>query len=344
VDPQTFNATQVGSLTVNNTGVAYYGLYSSPNDHFIYLIAYNTNLSTHLSVYPTDATGVPQAPSTQELSFNGFYGMEFDPRANFAYAVFAFPVGAYNTNTAYHIRRYLVNSTNGKLINPVSEAKYVLPSNSSGEYCSFGTVGFNPAATTLYAEMFCGSHDSSSVTYYERSVNATTGALGPDVQVYGWSNGNLGYEYVQFVANHMFDFAVPGYQAGTNSVNVYPIVPNTKTPTIHCTGAMLEACGNATGVTHPSGKYVFMGISPDITQIDKVELSAHRIVDTGNYIPYGFPRFSPDGSVVYTTNNLSNGDFDIEIYGFNATTSGVTPGGAIYVPSGLDAWLIAERY
>ena len=71
----------------------------------------------------------------------------------------------------------------------------------------------NPAATTLYEEMFCGSHDNSSVTYYERSVNATTGALGPDVSVYSWSNGNLGYEYVQFVANHMFDFAVPGYRS-----------------------------------------------------------------------------------------------------------------------------------
>lgn len=343
VDPQTLYPTQVGSLTLNNTGVAYYGLYSSPNDHFIYLIAYNTNLSKHLSVYRTDASGAPQAPSTQGMSFNNFYGMEFDPRANFAYAVFGSPTGLYNTE--YHIRRYLVNPTNGNLTSAVSEAKYVLPGNPSGEYCDLATAGFNPAATTLYYEVLCSSHDGISGTYYERSVNTTTGALGPDVQIYSWNNGTQGFESIQFVANHMFDFVMTNnYQPSPNSVNVYPIVPNTKTRLIHCTGAMLEACGSATGVAHPSGNYAFMAISGDTIQIDRVELAAHKIVDTGNYIPYQFAKFSPDGSLVYGNLNLSGGDFYIEIYGFNVATSGVTPGGAIYVPSGLDPWIVAERY
>jgi hypothetical protein len=343
VDQQTLTPTQVGSLVVNNTGVEYYALYSSPNDHFLYLIAYHTDLSKRLSVYRTSALGAPQAPSTQELSFNGFHGFQFDPGANFAYAVFGFPDGAYNT--AFHIRRYVVNFTNGSLSSPVSEAKYVLPSNPSGEDCGVATAGFNPPANTLYDEVFCSSPDNISATYYERSVNTATGALGPDIQVYSWNNGTQGFESVQFVANHMFDFVVPNnYQSGINSVNVYPIVPNTKTPTIHCTGAMLEACGSATGVAHPSGKFVFMGISSDTTQIDRVELSAHKIVDTGNYIPYQFARFSPDGSLAYGINNLSSGDYYIEISGFNVATSGVAPGGAIYVPSGLGPWIVAERY
>jgi hypothetical protein len=67
------------------------------------------------------------------------------------------------------------------------------------------------------------------------------------------------------------------------------------------------------------------------------------VVDTGNYIPYGFGQFSPDGRIVYGILNQTSG-YALEIYGFNATTSAVRPGGSIFVPSGLDSYFVAERY
>jgi len=155
-----------------------------------------------------------------------------------------------------------------------------------------------------------------------------------------WSNG---YEGVHFVHNLMFDFVTPNnFQQGIDYVNIDPVKPNAK-PLVHCTANMLEACGNTGGFVHPSGKYLFMQISQDTTQIDRVELGQHKIVDTGNYIPYAFGRFSPDGSLVYAILSQSSG-YLIEIYGFNATSSAVRPGGAIYVPSGFDSYFVAERY
>jgi hypothetical protein len=105
---------------------------------------------------------------------------------------------------------------------------------------------------------------------------------------------------------------------------------------------MLEACGNATGVAHPSGKYVFMQISPDTTQIERVELGQHKIVDTGNYFPYQLGRLSPDGSLLYGYRYQSPG-YILQIYGFNQSTSAVTQGGQIYAPD-YGPYVAAERY
>jgi hypothetical protein len=341
VDPQTLYATQVGSLTLT-TNAEYYVVYPSPNDHFIYVVAFNTNSTKSLAVYQTDASGAPQAPPTQQVNFNYFYDMRFDPHANFAYAVFGLPNGP--NQTAFHIRRYLVNQTNGSLSSPVSEAKYVLDTDPSGEYCNLGLSGFNAAGTVLYDNVSCSPHDSNSATYYERSLNTKTGALGPDVQIYSWNQGDSGFERVQFIKNLMFDFMSPNdFQTGIDEVNIYPVAPHTSTPLVHCTVNMLEACGDTTGVAHPSGKYVFMAISSDTTQIDRVELGAKKIVDTGNYIPYQFGAFSPDGTLFYGIEN-TNTTYIIHIYGFDVATSAVTPGGEIGLPSGLDPYFVAERY
>ena len=80
-----------------------------------------------------------------------------------------------------------------------------------------------------------------------------------------------------------------------------------------------------------------MGISPDITQIDKVELSAHRIADTEivHSFPYQLLEIQPRWLGGLRNQQSKQRGFYIEIYGFNATTSGVTPvREAIYVPAG----------
>jgi hypothetical protein len=343
VNPQTLYATQVGT-TLSLSGTLY-SLRPSPNDHFLYVITYDANLKKHLSVYPTDASGVPQTHATEVINANAIYDIQIDPQANFAYLVYAYPSGTYNT--LFEIERFVVDPATGKVSQPQIEAKYTLSNGSGGiSDCWLAILGFSAAGTKLYDEVGCGYHGGNSATYYERTLNLQTGTLGPDLQVYSWNNATEGYERVSFVGNLMFDFVSPNnYQQGVNSVNIYPLVPNTSKTLLQCTATMLEACGFASGaVVHPSGKYIFMTISQDSVQIDKIELGQKKIVDTGNYIPYQFGQFSPDGTMVYGIYNSTPGYY-IEIFGFNAGTSAVTTNGyVISVPSGLDSYFVAQRY
>ena len=340
IDPETLNANPVGTPLTVNGAAAFYSLFPSPNDHFLYVVADHANSVRHLWVFPTDSNGVPQSKPIEEIEVNHLYQVTIDPEANFAYLVFGYPTNNYKTD--YFIRRYQVNSATGTITAPIDEAKYIVP-NLDADTCFVWVTGFNPSGTSLYDEVACGTHEGFGATYYERTVNPSTGALGPDIQVYGYFNGSGGGEQVQFIGEHMFDFVEPNnYQQGYNSANIYPIVPNTSKPVLQCTAQMLEACGYATGRAHPSGEYVFMNISQDSTQIDKVELSAKKIVDTGNYIPYQVWAFSPDGTLVYGILNVNTGYY-IEIYGFDVSTSEVIPGGSIWVPSGLESYFIAER-
>jgi hypothetical protein len=345
IDPQTLYPTQVGTLTMPES--TYPNIDASANGRFLYYSAYNDpSESTHvLLVYATDGTGAPQNPPVQQVNANGLYGgIAIDPKANFLYAVYAAPGAPYYTT--YTIRRFVLDPNTGRISQSQAEATYSLPNGAEGtEYCGLSILGFNPAGTRLYDEVFCGYHGGSSATYNERGVNLQTGALGRDAQVYSWNNSYGGGEYVQFVNGLLFDFVNPNsYQQGANSVNIYPVKPNTSTPIVQCTASMLQACGYAGGVAHPSGKYVFMGITQDSTQIDRVELGAHKIVDTTNYIPYRFGQFSPDGTLVYGVYDPYPA-YNIEIYGFNVATGAVrTNGGVIALPSDLDSWFTAQRY
>jgi hypothetical protein len=348
VDPQTLYATQAGSLTVpnavNNPDV-YPGLISALNGHVLYYVGFDTQNQQQLWVFATDATGSPQLPVLEEFKVTGFIGLQVDPKANFAYAAFLGIPPKSSYNTPWYIRRYAIDPASGKLGQSQLEATYSLNNGAEGTTdCGLLLLGFNPGGTNLYDEVSCSAHDGSDATYNARTVNLATGALGSDVEVYSWQNGNTGgFESVNFVAGRMFDFVVPfDYAQGYDSVNIYPVLPSTSTPLLTCNAQMLEACGYSSGVAHPSGKYVFMGISSDSTQIDKVEVSQKKIVDTGNYIPAAFSAFSPDGTLVYGT-QLENNGYQIPIYGFNVTTSEVTPGGVIVLPSNTEAFYTAER-
>jgi len=342
VDPQTLNSTPVGTPRTVKTASTFVTLIPAAHDHFLYFVAYDANLKEHLWVYKTDATGAPMAPATQEINATGFAGIQTDPHAPYAYAVFAKPDSSFMDD--YYIRRYLINPATGALSQPKAVARYVLSNGAEGTTsCYLELYGFNPSATTLYDAVGCSGHDGGGITYSQRSLNPQDGSLGPDAQIYSWTNGNQGHENVEFVNNLMFDFVTPnGFQQGVNNVNIDPLVPNTSQQLVHCDPTMLEACGYSGGVAHPSGKYVFMQIAPDSIQIDQVELSQKKIVGTGSYIPYRFAQFSPHGSLVYSTQAFTL-TYGIEIYGFDVTTGAVTPGGEILPPSNMDSFYVAER-
>ena len=207
-------------------------------------------------------------------------------------------------------------------------------------------LSFNTAGTKLYDEVSCDGGGEAKGTYFELPVDPRTGALGSETQLFHWSNATEGGDYIQFTAGLMFDFKNPAsYMTGYNSVNVYSVTGNVKTLLVHCAESMLEACGDAVGVAHPSGEYVFMAIAQDTTQIERVDPTDKKIVDTGNYISgaltYGLTsEFSPDGTLVYATSQ-SNGSYTIQVFGFNVSTSAVTPG-AVIDHSG--PFYAAERY
>ena len=346
MDPQTLNPTQVGSLTVPNAvfnpDVTPW-LIAAPNDHFVYYIGYISQTQQRLWVFATDATGSLHLPTVQEFDVKDFNGLQVDPKANYLYAVFE---GANHDDSYYnpwYILRYVIDPASGKLSQSQLEATYSLDNGADGTtLCGLSLLGFNSSGTSLYDEVECSAEGANDATYNERIVNLTNGALGDDVEVYSWQNGDTGYESVQFVADRMFDFVVPfDYAQGYDSVNIYPIVPSTSTPLLTCGAQMLEACGYASGIAHPSGKYVFMAIASDVTQIDKVELPQKKIVDSSNYVPYTVTQFSPDGTLVYGVTS-ENSTYQLMIYGFDVATSEVTPGGYIYLPSTYEAFFTAE--
>ena len=346
VDPQTLNPAQVGSITVPNAVVnpdVNPWLIAAPNDHFIYYIGYVSQSQEHLWVFATDSTGSPQLPAVQQLNVKNLDGLQVDPKANFAYAVFEGVNVDHAYTTPWYIRRYAIDPASGKLSQPQLEATYALDNGADGTtLCGLSLLGFNSNGTSLYDEVSCSAEGANDATYNERTVNLTTGALGDDVEVYSWQNGTEGFESVQFVDVRRFDFVVPfNYAQGYDSVNIYPIVPSTSTPLLTCTAQMLESCGYSSGLVHPSGKYLFMAIASDLTQIDKVELSQTKIVDTSNYIPYEVTQFSPDGTLVYGVASVYS-TYQLMIYGFNVATSEVTPGGFIYLPSTYGSFSTAE--
>jgi hypothetical protein len=343
VDPQTFQATQAGAITLPQSVYPY--ITTSPNGRFLYYSAYLNTLQQgkRLYVYDTNASGAPGSSPVQVLNTGGLYGMLVDPAGKFLYAVYA---GAAGTQyTPYKIVRFLVDSSTGKISQPVTEARYSLPSGAEGtEYCGLLILGLNAAGSKMYDEVNCGYHGGSSATYNERSVNLQTGVLGADVQVYSWNNASEGGEFVQFVNNLAFDFATPNnYQQGVNYVNIYQAHPNVTTPQVNCTASMLQACGYDAGRAHPSGEYVFMFNSQGATEVDKVEPSQKKIVGPTSSIPYEVQQFSPDGTIAYAANDV-NGALEIEIYGFSVSTGSLTAGGTISVPSDLDSWFTAQRH
>jgi hypothetical protein len=342
VNPQTLQATQVGTLTLQES--VYPGLVTSPNGRFIYYTAFEnySQQGEKLYVYPTDGSGAPNPTPVQTLNAPGIGGIVIDPNGSFLYAEVAGAQGS--ETTPYSIQRYVINPTTGEISQPVVEAKYALDSSQGGEFCSLGILGVNPSGTELYDAIPCSSPYGASATYNERTINTSTGALGPDEQVFSWNNDEgESTQFVYLVKNLLFDFVNNYGETDKNLVNIYPIQTNVMPPLISCGTSMYEPCGDfISAYAHPSAEYVFLTDPTSVTDIGKVNLSTKQITATSS-IPYEVQQFSPDGTIAYGVNDV-NGALDIEIYGFNVSNGAVTAGGTISVPSDLDSWFTAERY
>jgi hypothetical protein len=339
INPHTLQATQVGTLTVPQSPFACI-IASSPDDRFLY---YSGGQGT-IYVYATNELGVPQSPPVRQLSANSLAsGPVFDPSAPFAYDVIESTQDS--DETTYFLERLSFDAATGTLSHPEIEGKYELPTAGQlGQTCWPGIMGFNPGSSELYDEIDCSSQVGPFAKYNQRTVNTQTGALGPDVYIAGWYTGHFYVENLQFVNNLMFAFEEE-YQAppSQNFVDIYPAQPDVKTPVAQCTGAQMQACADfSVGVAHPSGQYVFLLDSNNVTEVGEVDLSAQDIYGPVSSIPYQVQQFSPDGSIAYGINEVGN-VLELEIYGFSVSTGAVTQGGTISVPVDYDPWWVAER-
>jgi len=344
IDPQTFQATAVGTTTMPSA--KFVSIQTSPDGRFLYYFASPTYATGHqkLYVFDTDATGVPGSTPVQATYAKQLIGVAINPAGTFFYSVV---MGTVNSNftTNYAIVRNVIDPVNGSLNQAVTEGTYTLDSDVSGNDCGLEIMGFNPAGTTLYDGILCSSpHGSGSETFNQRSVDLQTGAVGPDEELYTFSYyAASGYAGVQFENNLMFTFNSFFNQGpNANNVQIYQTQPLSTTPLVNCTTSMLTVCGDYTSAyAHPWGKFLFLGETSDLTDILQVDLTTQQLTQV-NTVPENVEKLSPDGSVIYG-DNTSNAV--IRIAGFNAANGAVTLGGSVRLPRWLqDYWTVAERY
>jgi hypothetical protein len=126
-------------------------------------------------------------------------------------------------------------------------------------------------------------------------------------------------------------------------VQIYQTQPLSTTPLVNCTTSMLTVCGDFFSRTfaHPSGKYVFLQDTNNLTDILQVDLTTQQLTQV-NTIPENVEKLSPDGSVIYGDNP---DNAEIRIAGFNSANGEVKLGGSVLLPHVIDDyWTAAERY
>lgn len=345
IDSQTFQPTQAGSTTLEQTVNP--GLVASPDGHFVYYSAYQNyeQQGNTLYVYATNAAGVPQSTPVQQFDFSNMSDLFIDPTGLFAYAILTGPAGS--QTTPYSIIGYQRDPGTGQLRNPQTEATYNLSNSVGGLTCELGLLGFSPHGDHLYDLVYCFAPTGSNAdyTYSERQINTNNGSLAHDVEFYSWSNDNGGGELVQPVGKLLFDFVNPNPSIPEpTQVNVYPMQPHTSTPLIQCTASMQAVCGSFIApLAHPSGQYVFIFDSTDVTDVLHVDVPNQQLTLTSSSIPYEVQQFSPDGSIAYGVSDNFEGQLSIEIYGFNTANAALTPGGTITIPTDSYPWFAVER-
>jgi hypothetical protein len=316
VDPKTGIPTDEGLFGVPPENPV---LSPSLDDHFVYVIGNNPGSGAlQLWVYATNLVGLPQYPPLQTINFESFTSyFSINPNGTLAYAV------QYSKNSQGEalagIRYFTVNPSTGLLVkSPKVLATYPPngPCGEGAEEAGFSIVGFDPRGDKLYDAWSCEYHDSFGITYYTRQVDQKTGALGPDVETFSWSNGDDGFDYVHFSPIALMDYEIPNdYQQGINSLNVYPL--NGGSPIFSCTASMLQVCGNGISATvDPSGNYIFFQTGIYATEITKLDLANQQVVPTGSSFPDAVQVFSPDDKLIYSTDQNANGI--IHIYTFDA--------------------------
>ncbi len=329
VDQATLQATQVGDPLILTGNPEYVRLIPSPSGHFVYVMSDTQDAQGYLSVYATDASGVPQTPAVQTLGPVSVSQFTIDPNGQFAYAL------EYTTNSQsvarFQLRLFTIDGATGKLTqSPQIQAKYP-PS----EYCGPGFAGFYPDSSQIEIVYGCNYPDSFSQTYYFQTVDPKTGELGPVVLIFGFNDndGGTSADEVMLSSRTVNNFHVLDSQA---SLRIYPLAANAQIPIIDCTAAMLPACGEAGSfVQDVSGKYLALSIYPNF-QIVRVDLVNKQIIDTGSsFSDLQQPYFSPDDRIMYGVSYQFNGTSTIHVYGFNQSTGALIPGSETTIPATL---------
>jgi len=345
VDRTTGNPTQEGS-GVTLDSVANTVILPASSDHFIYVTGNDSGGVERLWVYATDGTGVPQLPAVQALNLTdgslSTYDFVISPNGKLAYAA----------ESMYNSDYYLLAKVEGFTVDPVSGTVTKLGTVASyrqngpcllSAEAFFFIYGFNPSGTVLYDYWDCNyPFANDSANYYKRGVNSTTGALGPDKQIFSWADGNEGQDVVNITPSSLVYFSIPNNDTfGTASVNVY--YPNGSS--FSCTASMLEACGYGLwNFVDPAGRFDLIEVAPDLTVITKIDAANKRLVDTSNYVSGQFLAFAPDDALIYTQQENQANPWLYPIYAFNPSTGGVTyTGGQIWDFAGNGTLITAVR-
>ncbi len=337
VDRSTGNPTEEGSGvtldSVSNTVVL-----PSSNDHFLFVTGNDRSGVEWLWVYANDNTGMPQLPAVQALNLTdgGFntYDFVISPSGTLAYAA----------ESMFNPQGYPIAKVSAFTINPstgmVTKTGTVASYKQNGPCllsasAFFFIYGFSPAGNVLYDYWDCNyPYANLSANYYRRYVNPSTGALGPDNQIFSWADGNEGADVVNITPANLVYFSVPdNYTYGGASVNFYTTGGKSE---FSCTVSMLEACGYGLwNFVDPAGKFDLIEVAPDLTEVTRIETASKQLVNTNNYVQGQFLSFSPDEALIYTQQYNQSNPWLYPIYVFNPSTGGVTyTGGEIWDNAG----------
>lgn len=335
VDPATGQAKQVGQPLQVGSGPMIWQFASAPNDHFVYVMATGTGSQETLSVYATDAQGVPQAPAVQTFTINNVLQpaantISVDPNGKFVYVTVGRVVNGGNIASTVYL--FFADPNTGKLALQNTQGSF-----SFSPCCGWeGPEGFNSSGTKLYEGLAQYAGGTSGAEYYYQPVDPQTGALGKYVFLLNGMYDSMNDIISVALGDPIIAESYAANQNPANSwVNVYPFESNPQNPLIHCTISMLAQCGSAWQILlDPSGEYLLVTTSSNSPYVvTRIDLTNKQLVPTGGQVPDEDESFyfSPDGTLIYMVSWGNGNPSVVQIYLFNPTNGQVTTGGQISI-------------
>lgn len=317
IDPVSLLATPAEqAVTLTSPDASLLQFDPSPHDNFLYAVWSDAHSVQHLSVYETDASGVPQLPATQTLDADALSQFNMHPGGRFAYML---QVTSSNNQYSAKIRLFKVEAANGQLNGKLNEATSFQGAYGPAPFWPAILYGFSPDARKLYIY----SRGTTGSAYLQRAINPNDGTLGVSNQLITL-NGNQDVAIGAVIAVLHPNSVTPneGY------VDIFPNNPNPKRA-IHCTTAMLTFCGSTSYIKlDRSGKYLFLtDPASGAIHITQINTTTHKIIDTGNSLPMtsqipGFV-FNHDGSILYVMET----DGNLHLFHFDSSSGSLTEGG-----------------
>jgi hypothetical protein len=328
VDPTTLQAARVGNPLALTGVEAYVRLIPSSNGHFVYILTAGLNTNSLLSVFATDASGVPQYQAVQTIGPAAISQFTIDPNGKFAYALHYSEDS--QGNYTYTVRLFTIDAATGKL----TESPKVQVQFPASYYCGPGFQGFYPNGSRFQYSLGCNYPDSFSATYYYRDIDSQTGDLGPATEIFSF-NDNLGGTSGDGVSLSPISLNNLHLVNLQTSIRIFSLNGAGK-PLIDCTSAMLPACGQTGQFWQDiSGQYLLLSLYSNF-ELVKIDLQQKQIVDIGAaFSGLQQPYFSLDDRMIYGVSYKLGVYSTIQIYGFDPSTGGITTGQQIDVPATL---------